>query len=277
MGSTTTEVEKKPYRNQTAGWQGVVKLNHLGAQEGHGVAPYGTVWLTDDEAKLTARAPARAEDNPFLPKPFDFYDDKGAIVTQEMAPIVLVTDERDVPIDDRYVPAHPITGVDEAKLNADAADVETALGGAERPVPTEATAEPTLAPSALAAVPPSQATARAQTPPHEADRPEEDVAPSWVDNPERTEGVQQGSLGGADGAVGPSDAALADGPTGASPTATSVAEAQTPGAVAEEHAAVTETGEETGAAETPTGDAPEGEFAQHEEVGSPDAPTQGGE
>ena len=65
-----------------------------------------------------------------------------------------------------------------------------------------------------------------------------------------------------------------------SPTAT-VQQAPAPqppvasSSVEEEHAAHLESGEETGAAAVPTGQAPEGEYASHEEVGSPDAPTQG--
>lgn len=59
-------IEKQQYRN-TAGWViGVVTLDRKGEEHGIAVEPDGTVWLSEDERRLTARAPKRDEDNPFV-------------------------------------------------------------------------------------------------------------------------------------------------------------------------------------------------------------------
>src|SRR5437763_614293 len=134
MGVATAEaVEKKCYRNNTAGWLGVVKLDHLGAERGHPVEPYGQVWLSDDEAILTARAPRDPKDNPFVEQTFQFYDEAGKIVSAPMRPLVLVKDARYSPSDERFVPSAPVT--DEGQAAA-ARDAQAAIAeGTDRPVP----------------------------------------------------------------------------------------------------------------------------------------------
>lgn len=286
MAGTTAEaqVQKKCYKNQTAGWLGVVKLDHLGAQQGYPVPPYGTVYLTDDEAILTARAPADPKDNPFEEQTFMFVEnDTGRHVEHKMRSLILVTDEEGIPSDDRYVPVgdiNPQTVVAEQARTADALDAQdeaprTVATSPEEPIQVEATPH--------AAVDPAHA--------------------SWVENPDRTQEPQPGSLSGSDGAVGPTSEAdpaapgaqIQQGAPPQQPAPVSVGstgvQPETPGAVpsesagtgqaagapseqgaGEEHAAHTPSGEETGAAETPVGDAPKGEYASHEEVGSPDAP-----
>lgn len=295
MAGTTSEaqVQKKCYKNQTAGWLGVVKLDHLGAQQGAPVAPYGTVYLTDDEAILTARAPANPKDNPFEEQSFMFVEnDTGRHVERSMRPLILVTDEEGAPSDERYVPVgdiNPQTVINEQArtaevLDAQDADPRTVVTSPEEPIQVEATPH--------AAVDPAHAVPGSEE-------------QSWVENPDRTEEPQQGSLGGSDGAVGPTGEADPAAPgasvqAGAPPQqpvqqtvgaqqgnggktvpSESAGTGEAAGApseqgAAEEHAAHTPSGEETGAAETPVGAAPEGEFASHEEVGSPDAPTQQG-
>lgn len=315
MGGITAQeqVGKRCYKNQTAGYQSVVKLDHLGAQAGTPVEPYGTVWLTEEEAILTARAPALAKDNPFVEQPFQFEDQSGQRVERMMAPLVLVPDEEGSE-SDRFVPYDGPAPAHDINLHSMAANqrtTEAALDAdSDRPVPTEET-EPQLAPSSAAAVPPSHARASGVIDPSQPLPPEEDQRESWVENDERTEEPQEGALGGSNEKVGPTDEdpakvrgpggpppqqpaphAHPQAPTGsADPTQADVptqrtvpsesagvqkgAGAPSEQGAAEEHAGVTERGEETGAADTPVGKAPEGEFASKEEVGSPEAPTQG--
>jgi hypothetical protein len=284
------EVAKKPYKNQTAGWLGVVKLNHLGAQEGVSVAPYGTVYLSDDEAVLTARAPAQAKDNPFVEQQFEFVNSEtGAHEMHPMIPLVLVEDSPEIADEHaRYVPGTANAPQTESKEAADRATADAALAqGTDRPIPTTSVA-PTLVPSSTAAVPPSH-TRPGAPPEHEAPSPEDDRQ-SWVDNPERTEAPQPGALGGTDQAAGAPLQGEPPAPEGGAIAGTATVESSTPGSQAfkgsgdgstsesaiagEETAGVTPTGEETGAAQTPANEAPEGEYAANEEVGSPDAPTQ---
>lgn len=284
MGLTeVAQVDKRPYRNQTAGWLGVVKLNHLGAQEGHSVEPHGAVWLTDDEATLTARAPAKAKDNPFVAKPYMFTDEQGQHVEQDMVPLVLIADDREVPGDDRPTPI-TVAGPIEASIGADARNAADALAAdSSRPVAGAAIApdDVTLAPASSAAVHPSLARPAPEPPPVDDEQP-----PSWVENPDRTEEPQPGNLGGSNDPAPGAQQGSDGGPSGASPAATAAVTSPAPGAqadaqekgqaaAAEEHAAHTQAGEETGAAATPAQKPAEGEFAAHEEVGSPDAPAQG--
>ncbi len=317
MSGTTAEaqVAKKCYKNQTAGWLGVVKLDHLGAQVGFSIQPYGTVWLTDDEALLTARAPALAKDNPFEEQMFQGYDDKGVVHDMPLRPLILIENDREIPTGDRFVPGVG-AGPDLAAVEAGQADTATALAGtSDRPVATTPTT-PVLAPSMAAAVPPSHASPGApstSTPP--APEADVDVAESWVENPNATLTPQPGNLGGSNEpapSASQADPATTGSPTGAppqqpSPQAPPQASAPVAGlessppsqpdvltqpssgqaaagseqsfaaeeapVITEETAATLPSGEETGAAETPVAEAPEGEFAVHEEVGSPDAPT----
>lgn len=97
---------KRQYRNNTGGWLGVVTLDHKGEEQGVNVEPFGTVWLSDAEAILTARASRRAEDNPFEEQTFVMQDPETS-KRKEVAvrPLTLEGDgERYVPANDRYVP-----------------------------------------------------------------------------------------------------------------------------------------------------------------------------
>ena len=296
MAGTTAEaqVEKKCYRNQTAGNLGVVTLDHLGAQVGTNVVPFGQVWLTDNEATLTARAPADPKDNPFIEQKFLFEDAAGAHVAQLMRPLVLVEDQRYSPSDDRYIPG---ADVPVAAIAAGQADTAAALAApSDRPIPTQPSDRP------VPILPPAAAVPAEKVP---------DGAPvlteSWTDpGDSRTVEPQPGALSGSVAVPGPDQTdvaqtgsqtteipqppapqavpvAVQDVPVApaeetvppappASPPTPPVQEAAAAPVAAEETAAITPLGEETGAAAVPEGPAPEGEFAAHEEVGSPDAP-----
>ena len=98
--------EKFLVRNNTAGWIGVIKLNHRGEEQGDAVEPYGTVWLSEDEMILTARAPRLPEDNPFAEWTLlRVNPDTQAREEFKIRPLTLVPDaDRYTPAEDRYVP-----------------------------------------------------------------------------------------------------------------------------------------------------------------------------
>ena len=245
----------------------MVKLDHLGAQIGESIEPFGEVWLSDAEAKLTARAPKDPKDNPFVEQQFRGVDAQGVEHAMPIVPLTLV--ESDRPVAERFVPSTAIVGESEDALAARQKDTADALAGSstrDRTVPLAPAVQP--APSQA---PAATAPAKAAGAPASSSEAAEHERASWVDpDPGWTPDPQRGSLqGGA--AVGPSqtDDAKTGTATGAPPQKPVQTQA---GQVAEETAAELPSGEETGAAETPAGQAPEGEFASHEEVGTPDAP-----
>ena len=266
MGSATGEAEvaKKPYKNQTAGWLGVVKLDHLGAQVGHAVEPFGTVYLTDDEAILTARAPRDPKDNPFEEQVFQFIEnDTGNQVEAPMRPLVLILDAEGLPGEERYVPGIAGSTTDESiAANRREAAAAIAEGAGERTVPSAPVQPTPIVPSGTA------------VPGEHASPASAEAAQSWVENAERSEAPQPGALGGSDQPATTPPEGAQERVEGASPGATAPQAPAPPPPTPEEHAAHLGSGEETGAAEIPAGQAPEGEYASHEEVGSPDAPTQ---
>lgn len=293
MAGTTAQaqVDKKAYRNQTAGWLGVVKLDHLGAQQGHPVEPHGSVYLSDEEAILTARAPREAKDNPFVEQSFMFEDQQGQRVEKMLAPLVLITDDKDVPTDDRFTPVGEINTAKVAAEQAQTADALAAQDDSPREVATAPVDEPVLVPASSAAV----AYTQPRRPDDELVDAEGERAESWVENDDRTEEPQKGSLAGS-GEPAPGDAGgdpLGTRPTSAQappqrPAPTSVGSS----AAGEEHAASRDKTapsesagtqkaagapseqEEIGTAVPPQGEPVEGEYAQHEEVATPDAPAQ---
>lgn len=244
MAGTTAEaqVAKRCYKNQTAGWLGVVKLDHLGAQAGHSIPPFGTAYLSDEEAILTARAPAEAKDNPFEEQMFMFVGEGGAHVEQAMRPLILLVDDSGEIKDERYVPVGG--SIDPAKIVAEAARTDQALNAqSDRTVPTEPQ-EPTQVPGTPAsAVDPAHAVPAIAARPAEQEVEEIEEVESWVENPDRTPTPQQGSLGGANG-----DAPAAPQGDAASPTgdgtlirtseATAPAQPPAPATVGSQHGAV---------------------------------------
>lgn len=113
------QVKKKQYRNNTSGWIGVVTLDHLGQEVGVSIEPKSTIWLSDAEALLTARAPSLPEHNPFVEREFRTIDPlTGSAVHEKVRPVTLVSDEeRDIYGTDRYVPG--ITSDAEARAQAE--------------------------------------------------------------------------------------------------------------------------------------------------------------
>ena len=170
--------EKQQFRNNTDGWIGVVVIGPRGDDRGAAVEPNGTVWLSEQEQRLTANAPRDPANNPFVPQTFQRPLDEGGTEDYTLTPLTPIQE-------DRWVPAN------------------------DRPIPTDAPVP--VAEVATTVAPPVPARA-----------------------------------------------------------ARAVAAAQEAAAVKVDHAV----GEETGAAKPPTGDAPEGEYAQAEEVGTPVAPQQ---
>lgn len=104
--ASVPQVQKRLYKNNTGGYVGVVVLDHNGQERGQNVEPYGTIWLSDAEAILTARAPRRPEDNPFEEQVYLMQDpETQARREYRMRPITLISEgEEYVPAQDRYVP-----------------------------------------------------------------------------------------------------------------------------------------------------------------------------
>lgn len=102
------QVSKRLYRNNTGGWVGVIQLDHQGAEKGVNIEPFGTIWLSDAEVILTARAPVRPQDNPFEEQVFWVRDQAtGERREMRIRPVTLESnDARYVPANDRYVPPH---------------------------------------------------------------------------------------------------------------------------------------------------------------------------
>lgn len=224
--SNAPGLERQQFRNDDAGWVGVVKVNGRGEAVGDSVAPGATVWLSEAEKVLTAEAPQRPEDNPFLPqKRSRLNNETGQMEDVEVTPLVPVSEPRFVPGTERFVPGGEV----DPRLRADASKPR-------EPSPEEITQAPQ---------PPARASA-----------------------------AVAGSLQGEN----PSEQRRTDVTPPAPPeepaTSADLAADEGSALASEETAAKVdpETGEETGAAVEPSGDAPEGEYAQAEEVGTPDAP-----
>lgn len=287
------QIRKKQYKNNTAGWLGVVILDHNGQEQGVNVEPLGYVWLSDAEAILTARAPRDPRDNPFEERTFVVQDPATQMRSEiQMRPLVLVSEEgRDMLATDRYVPGivDPAQARAEMERAAHSGEGQTTPAAVARerevvrstPTPPSTGAPPqTLgqapATPAYTPVPPVAQTREGglSGPPGAADA--DGQAESWVDHPVGP--VQPGALRGDE--MGPPrvdvDPTLPQ--PGDRPMPTVQAAPQTVGSVsvAEEELAERvdpRVGEETGAARPPATPQPEGEYARAEEVGSPDAPT----
>lgn len=301
--ATVPQVAKKEYKNNTSGWVGVVTLDHLGREQGVNIEPNGTIWLSDAEAILTARAPRSPEDNPFLERAYVVQDPQsGERREVTIRPVTLVSDRtKDMYASDRFVPG--IVGDAEARADveraaregtdgprtaATAAREAEVLGG---PAMTQTQERPTqfapAPPSSGAQPPPGIAPPQVApaapvpmlrgAPGAAANTPEEPA--SWTDPPSAPGRVLPGALTGDD-----SSTADAGDPTlpRSSDTVRAPVQAapETVGArlgAEEERAQRVDlrVGEETGAARPPSEPQPEGEYAAREEVGSPQAPTKG--
>lgn len=237
-------IEKQQFKNTTGGFIGAVVIGPKGQETGIPVEPGGFVWLSEQEQVLTANAPRRPEDNPFIEQSRQIFDPvSGDSKTETFTPLVPVNEGRYTPSQGRYVPgtlndaqataeaALAATGEQPQTVTAQPRDAETRheevslLGTAAMPG-TPAPAPPV----------PSRAAAAAEAEQQE-ETPEAPVAP--VEPPTTPQTPEEAPV------------------------------------TTEETAAVDPAiGEETGAATTPTTPPAEGEYQAHEEVGTPTAPTQ---
>jgi hypothetical protein len=306
-------VEKRQYRNNTMGWLGVVLLDPMGREIGFSMEPQGTIWLSDAEAILTARAPRLPKDNPFEEQVFYEVGENGEQRERRVRPLVPITESRWVPQEDRYIPA-AITGTQGASIaGANASGDEPAHATAasdpvadasaavlanadpasvippaeESPPPAAAGQDPTpVAQPAITVPDNSQPPGGAQqsaapvaqqppTAPASGDLGAEEQPESWTDRDPNAPAVIKGELDGVN--LTPEEQAAADAAAAEAPAAVgSSGDAPAADTATTEEVAVeaTSDGEETGAALPPAGEPPEGEFAAHEEVGDPDAAAQ---
>lgn len=66
MSPSTIVVERQEYENVSGHIIGVVKIDRKGNERGFAVREGERVWLSEDERRLTARAPRSPGDNPFV-------------------------------------------------------------------------------------------------------------------------------------------------------------------------------------------------------------------
>lgn len=93
------EQQKREFKNMTGGHLGAVIINRKGEPEGVSIPPGETIFLSDEEQELTANAPRRAEDNPFLPRDIVIHDIKNGDVLDEYTepPLKPVDEKRPIP------------------------------------------------------------------------------------------------------------------------------------------------------------------------------------
>lgn len=180
--------EKQEFQNQSGGWLGVVVIGPKGDDRGVSVAPGASVWLSEEEQVLTANAPRRAADNPFVEQTFTYTEpESGESKSQTYIPLV--------PVDTgRYVPAQtrPI-GRDISNAAATGAAQVAATG--DQPVqltspdPIQQRAEEIAASDSSRPVPPARARAAAEAteePPEAPAAPEPPAEPPTAPVEEET-------------------------------------------------------------------------------------------
>lgn len=234
MSTATGQIQKTQFHNNTGGHLGVVIIDPKGADRGVNVEPDGHVWLSEAEQRLTANAPRRAEDNPFIEQTKTRRSpDTGELEEYTVVPLTVASENRYVPADLRPIPGYVPTPV--ALQHAQAAatgDESVTVTAVEAPAlqrehemqdapPTIRPNEPVVPPT-----PPPRAAAAA-----EAAR----AAQESAEEPTVTEETAQTVQGGETVPTAPQ--------------------------------------ESIGAAEPPSAPAPEGSYAGNEEVGTPTAAT----
>jgi hypothetical protein len=211
------QIEKQQFQNQSGGYVGVVVIGVKGEDRGIAVEPDGYVWLSEEEQRLTANAPRRPEDNPFVAQTRQRRNEEtDALEDYEVVPLVPVSEERFVPADLR-----PVPGVQSEGAGA-VAVAQAAATGPEPVVPIS-----------------------------------EDIAKNPVSRHDE---------------VAASDLPAPIPPPRAAEAAAAAETPQEPPVPPAEETAAASPGpqaEETGAAPLPTGEAPQGEYARAEEVGTP--------
>lgn len=239
-----TQIQKQQFKNETGGWVGAVVIGPRGDDRGVGVEPGGTVWLSEAEQRLTANAPRRPEDNPFIEQSREDQDPvSGETVVVKFTPLVPVSENRYVPAGERPIPGDASGATQGLAAQAAATGPEPQTAVADSGTPESRTAEvEAMGEGAKPNFPPPPARAQAavdNAPPEPAPTPATPEPPSEPQEPpvQPTEPPQQAD---------------------------------------EEHAVQTDpqVGEETGAATPPAGAPPEGEYAASEEVGTPVPPQQ---
>lgn len=223
-------IEKQQFKNTTEGWIGAVQISVKGEELGVAIEPDGTVWLSEPEQILTANAPRRAEDNPFIPQSRRRVDPlTGEAEDVEVTPLVIINEGRFVPANERPIPSDLANG----------AAAQIAATGPE--------------PVVLVSADPTAETREAEV-----------LAQGDAARPNVPPPPPRRAAAAAAAASAPETASTEEPPvTPETPAPAEETAAQSPGPQAEE----------TGAANLPTGDAPQGEFAAKEEVGTPDAPS----
>jgi hypothetical protein len=100
--------EQRKFTNVTPGFCGANIFGPDGHPTSIAVEPHGEVWLTAEEERMTAEAPRRAQDNPFVktweePVALDPFGEPTATVTREG--VLVASEEPPRPIaSDRFIP-----------------------------------------------------------------------------------------------------------------------------------------------------------------------------
>ncbi len=121
-----TATERFQFVNNTEGYIGALQYAPNGDQVGVAVEPHGTVWLSVAEQEITAKAPKRAEDNPFIPQKVEIRDDSTGKVVGERWVTPLTRNTEDRPIGGSNT-SRPIPG--DGKLRPEAARLLAAEKG----------------------------------------------------------------------------------------------------------------------------------------------------
>lgn len=261
------QIEKQQFKNATGGWIGAVSLGPRGDEQGVAVEPGGTVWLSEAEQILTANAPRKPEDNPFIEQVHIVLDpETGARNETKVTPLVAISEGRYVPANDRPIPADLAAGssnaVTQAAATGDEPIVPISADVASNPVAREhqiVNAGPDTRPNEVLA--PARAVAAAE-------------AAAAAQAVEEAASVEEPPAEPQSDPEPPTPTFPA--PAAPVPPAADPARVVPPdeGRVSEETAAQSPgpASEETGAAVQPTGAAPQGEYQAGEEVGTPEAP-----
>jgi hypothetical protein len=241
----TGEIEKQLFRNEDGGYVGAVVIGPRGDDRGVAVAPGETVWLSEAEQRLTAHAPRRPEDSPFVAQKRVRTDpETGEVEEYEVTPLVAVEDERYVPADLRIVPGvrtgHQSSALASQAAKAEEPSVPVAMDANALTRHAELEDDPDAQPRPTPRVP-ARAAAAARV--EQTDLPGPMAAPQ---PPQET----------------PEQRAENEAKIEAQPTPPDETAARVDQAV----------GEETGAATPPQGEPPQGEYAAREEVGTPVPP-----
>lgn len=117
------QVEKQQFKNNSGGHIGVVVIGPDGHERGASVRPDDTVWLSEPEQILTANAPRRAEDNPFIEQVVIRRNlETDAEEEVKITPLVPISENRWVPAGDRPIPADLVkVGAQSEAISQDAA------------------------------------------------------------------------------------------------------------------------------------------------------------